>query len=501
MKHWRTWLWLGGVAGLAMVLGWMQPVGAQPIAKSAATEECLACHVEATPGIVADWEKSRHSLTTPGEAKQIKGLGLKVSAPEIPAELATAAVGCAECHLANPEKHADAFDHNGYRVHTVVTPTDCSVCHSQEVDQYRLNLMSAAYGNLMNNAVYRDVMQSINGDQKLVKGRLEATAADDLTRADSCLSCHGTKVEMTGLESRETEFGTMNLPRFSGWPNNGVGRVNPDGSQGSCAACHTRHQFSMELARKADTCGQCHSGPDVPAYKVYKASKHGNQYASLGGDWNFQTVPWVVGRDFNAPTCAVCHVSLITSTQGSVIARRSHQMTDRLPWRIFGLIYSHPQPKEPDTSGLKNAAGLPLPTDFNGGLAATGLIDTGEQDRRRATMQTVCLGCHSRNWVDGHWSRFERAIATADAMTHTATEIMQQIWSRKLANGPPQQASPFDEAVEKTWIEQWLFFGNSVRYSAAMMGSDYGVFDNGRWYQSKNLRELKSWLDLRQRKK
>ena len=30
----------------------------------------------------------------------------------------------------------------------------------------------------------------------------------------------------------------------STWPNTGIGRINPDGSEGSCAACHARHTFS-----------------------------------------------------------------------------------------------------------------------------------------------------------------------------------------------------------------------------------------------------------------
>ncbi|NNG45798.1 MAG: hydroxylamine oxidase, partial [Deltaproteobacteria bacterium] len=29
------------------------------------TEECLACHAEVTPGIVADWKHSLHSRVTP----------------------------------------------------------------------------------------------------------------------------------------------------------------------------------------------------------------------------------------------------------------------------------------------------------------------------------------------------------------------------------------------------------------------------------------------------
>ena len=28
------------------------------------TDACLACHASVTPGIVSDWEKSRHALTT-----------------------------------------------------------------------------------------------------------------------------------------------------------------------------------------------------------------------------------------------------------------------------------------------------------------------------------------------------------------------------------------------------------------------------------------------------
>jgi hypothetical protein len=40
------------------------------------------------------------------------------------------------------------------------------------------------------------------------------------------------------------------------------------------------------------------------------------------------------------------------------------------------------------------------------------------------------------------------------------------------------------------WLEQWLFYANSVRFASAMMGADYGVFERGRWHQHKNLREM-----------
>jgi hydroxylamine dehydrogenase len=48
----------------------------------------------------------------------------------------------------------------------------------------------------------------------------------------------------------------------------------------------------------------------------------------------------------------------------------------------------------------------------------------------------------------------------------------------------------FDEAIEKKWAEQWLFFANSTRFASAMMGADIGVFENGRWYMAKNIQEM-----------
>ena len=52
------------------------------------------------------------------------------------------------------------------------------------------------------------------------------------------------------------------------------------------------------------------------------------------------------------------------------------------------------------------------------------------------------------------------------------------------------------EPIEKMWVEECLSFANSTRYASAMAGADYGVFANGRWYLSKNIRGMQEWLDL-----
>jgi hypothetical protein len=317
------------------------------------------------------------------------------------------------------------------------------------------------------------------------------------THLDSCLYCHGSELKVKGIKARKTAMGEMEFPVLSGWPNQGVGRLNPDGSKGSCVSCHTRHQISIEMARNPYTCSECHKGPDVPAYKVYEVSKHGNIHSTLGKGWNFNAVPWTVGKDFTAPTCATCHASLIVNEAGEVIAERTHQMNDRNAWRLFGLIYAHAHPKSPDVTVIKNRAGLPLPTELTGEPVAKYLIDAKEQEKRREAMQKVCLSCHGQGWVDGQWARFENTIKTTNEMTQTATKILLTAWEKGAAKGLAQKDSIFNEAIEKKWVEQWLFFANSSRFASAMMGADYGVFANGRWYLSKNIQEMIDWLEFK----
>lgn len=167
-------------------------------------------------------------------------------------------------------------------------------------------------------------------------------------------------------------------------------------------------------------------------------------------------------------------------------------MNDRLPWRIFGLIYAHPHPRSPDTTIMRNPEGLPLPTSLNGEPVKEYLIGPEEMEERRKTMQKVCLSCHTTDWVNGHWARFENTIKTSDDMTLTATRIIEKAWEEQVAD----KSNLFDEALEKRWVEQWLFYANSTRFASAMMGADYGVFANGRWYLSKNIQDMLDSLKL-----
>ena len=479
------------------VLIFLADAYAYGVEPSADTQVCLECHQTIHPGIVTDWGRSRHARTKPIEGMEKPDMIKRISATTVPEELLETTVGCAECHTLNPKAHSDTFEHNGYKVHLVVSPEDCATCHPEERNQYSENIMSRAHGNLVGNPVYKDLAMQINGTQayKSDLKSLTVKAPDAATEAVSCLFCHGTRVGVKGSVTRETDFGEITVPVLYGWPNQGVGRINPDNTIGACTSCHTRHRFSIEMARKPHTCAQCHKGPDVPGYKVYDVSKHGNIYSSMKDKWNFSAVPWKLGQDFEAPTCAACHVSLTVDQEGIVIAERTHRMNDRLAWRLFG-IYAHPHPESPDTTLLRNRAGMPLPTDLDGKPAPQGLIGEDEQAIRRAGMTAVCLSCHGRGWVDNQFAYLKRTIETSNDMTLVATQAMMSAWKNGYAKGIDQNSSIFDEAIEQKWAEQWLFYANSTRYASAMMGGDYGVFDNGRWFMARNVRDILEWLRM-----
>ena len=462
-----------------------QPPGDKP-PLSAETEACIACHESATPGIVADWRTSRHSAHTPESALLLPALERRVSAAKMPGELTGHTVGCYECHALRADKHADTFDHFGTMVHVVVTPADCQTCHPAEADQYSGSKKAHAHDNLVKNPVYSLLMETTLRQMNIEKGVLVPGKASENAKHETCLACHGTTVVVKGTKTVETDAGPIEIPDLVGWPNQGVGRINPDGSAGSCTACHPRHGFSIEVARKPETCGQCHLEPDVPGYNVYKESKHGNITDAKKERWTWDAVPWKLGQDFTAPSCATCHNALITAG-GTVVAERTHNFGSRLYVRLFGLIYSHPQPISGKTHEILNADKMPLPVTFGGKPAASFLISPEEQATRKAGLKVICRNCHSTDWADKHFEKLDRTNIETDAMTATATKLLAGAWEKRIADGK----NPFDEEIEQLWIKQWLFYANSVRSGSAMAGPDYAAFKHGWWDLTHNLQHMK----------
>lgn len=465
------------------------------------TKVCISCHRRYTPAIVYDWLTSRHARTTVQGALRLPETERRVSVKEAPDKLGEVVIGCYECHSLNEDRHKDNFPHMGTRINVVVTPNDCATCHPEEVGQYAGSKKAHAVKILRDNPIYSLLSDTITGLKSYHKEgmRLVQGKVSDFTRAETCYGCHGTKVEVKGMKKiRPLKYsGEIAVPDLTNWPNQGVGRENPDGSTGSCASCHARHSFSIKMARDPHTCGQCHLEPDVPAYEIYMEGKHGNLYEAFKDKIAFEAVPWVPGRDFKTPLCATCHASALAGEDGSLFAKRTHDFGERLWWRIFGLVYAHPQPKNGDTTLIKNQDGLPLPTTFAGENASQFLITKDEMAKREQEMKRICNSCHSTSWVDGHFAKFENSIKETNEMTKVSTLMLIDAWDKGLAD----KANPFDESLEQRWIQQWLFYSNSIRYSSAMTGApDYATFKLGWWHYLRNLSEMNEVMKISPKK-
>ncbi|MBD3184812.1 redoxin domain-containing protein [Candidatus Poribacteria bacterium] len=451
------------------------------------TEICIECHINYSPGIIEDWRNSRHARMTPEQAMNLPENQRRFSAESVPDELKSVAVGCYECHGLNPQDHTDNFEHAGVPINVIVSPGDCKICHPTEVDQFTGSKKAHALDNLRENPVFHSLVETTTGLREFNNDMMHRLPASDSTKQETCYSCHGTEVRVDWMKEVYTDVGEMKLPVFSNWPNQGVGRINPDGTRGACTACHPRHSFSIEIARKPHTCSQCHLEPDVPAWNVYNESKHGNIYNSKHDEWQWDQVPWELGKHFSAPTCSVCHNSMVVTSEGRTIAERTHDFGERLWVRIFGLIYSHPQPKSGKTYEIKNKDGLPLPVTFDGEFASEFLLDEEEQTKRQREMENICKSCHGSTWVTAHFGKMYKTIAETDLMIKTSTELMQKAWDAKLADN----SNPFDESIEHKWMRQWLFYTNSIRYASAMTGApDYTSFKNGWWNLNSNLQDM-----------
>jgi hydroxylamine dehydrogenase len=348
---------------------------ASKVSVSTEGQACLDCHSTSTPGVVEQWKESAH---------------------------AKAKVDCYSCHKAG-EKDPATFDHYGQKIAVIVTPNYCARCHAKETQQFEASHHAKA-------AQFIGSLDNMLGE--IVEG---GPAAEN-----GCRQCHGSEVKYAG----DGKFDPAT------WPNSGIGRVNPDGSRGTCAACHGRHSFSSAQARMPENCGKCHLGPDHPQIEIYNESKHGIQYRANLAKMNLDSKSWVVGKDYwSAPTCATCHMSA-TSTQPV-----THDVGDRISFTLRPVVS----------------------------------IKLENWQQRRAHMQEVCSNCHASGWVDNFYHQYEDTITLYnEKFAKPAKAIMDKLYaSGKLTK------TPFDEKIEWTYYELWHHQGRRARMGTAMMGPDY----------------------------
>ena len=394
-------------------------------------EECVACHREINPGMWRQWNDSQHGQS---------------------------GVNCLDCHKAD-KKDKDGFEHNGHFISIIVSPKDCSRCHKTEFEEMDGSHHSKG-GRIL--ASLDNLMGEVIGGPAAVNA--------------GCRQCHGSQVEI----------GKDGKPTLETWPNTGIGRLNPDGSAGSCTACHGRHGFSKAQARTPDTCGKCHVGPDHPQIEVYNESKHGIIYHARVEDMNLKSDKWVAGVDYAAaPTCATCHMSAAPG-EG-----KTHNVGDRISWTL-----RPPISKKLNLVRLENGDEFDVPEGqaipkVGDKAKDSKVIEVVTWEQRRNKMKTVCLACHSPGMVEGHYKQFDDVVELYnEKFAKPIAAIMGELKEKKIIT-----ASPFDDRIEWIWWEIWHHEGRRARHGASMNGPDYtwwhGIYDVAKHTYFEFIPELK----------
>jgi hypothetical protein len=314
-------------------------------------------------------------------------------------------VGCAECHVASRDQ-ADGYDHYGERLVTIVTPRMCASCHPVEGAEFARSAHARAAESLATPA-----------------GVGLANRAAAATAGRSCESCHGSTVELVGTGGELIESSHLRpdadgrptardvaarvardadgLPTFAaaGSANAGAGRRNLDGSLGSCATCHGRHDFSARRARRPESCAPCHRGAEQPELEIFAASRHGVLWAEVADRAELERDAWWLGRDYGAaPSCATCHMSGHVRNGGAI----THDPSVRLAWQ-----HRAEGSRRADTDGEGRLVRAPEP-----GQSPEPPADSWQDKRER--MRQICLHCHAATVVRASFDRLDAFVAAVD---------------------------------------------------------------------------------------
>jgi hydroxylamine dehydrogenase len=383
------------LVGLAVGQSRAQNGEALPDALARTTDDCVTCHRRSTPGIV-----EQYGIST----------------------MAAAEVSCRDCHEV-AATYPGAAEHEGAYVLAQPTPARCQRCHAAEVAQYYQSRHSLpAYVAMVGTqplskehlAMYQAIPEGQFAPDKM-RNALFAIEGPAITRF-ACEGCHN------------------------------VGRPQPDGSVGECQQCHLRHGFSLEQARKPETCNACHIGPDHPQWEIYEESPHGIAYLTGGDTWNWEAEAGTLTvGDFPAPTCAICHFSGFGATG------TTHDVGDRLTWFLFAPI-SERRPSWQDNT---------------------------------VRMQAVCRECHNERFISAFYADADAATEAVNTWVRESDAIVAPLKTKGLLT-----EEPFDEPLDFTYFELWHHWGRTAKFGTWMQGPDYTQW-HGAYELLSDLAELK----------
>lgn len=348
--------------------------------------QCVSCHQQTTPGIVQQYSHST---------------------------MAAANVTCEDCHEVD-EEFPTAIEHEGTFVVNQPTTAMCEGCHQQETATFYQSRHSLpAYVAMVG-------VDALTAEQREMYERIPEAELGPNQERNALFDIEGPE-----------------LTRFACESCHNIGRPRVDGSVGECQQCHLRHEFSLEQARKPETCNYCHIGPDHPQFEIYQESPHGIAYATSGDEWNWEAEAGTLTvMDFPAPTCATCHFS------GFGASGTTHDVGDRLTWYLFAPI-SERRPN---------------------------------WQENMVNMQNVCRECHSNTFIEDFYSDADAATERVNELVEQGNEIVAPLDEHGL-----RTAEFFDEPVDFIQFELWHHWGRTAKFGVWMQGPDYtqwhGVYE------------------------
>lgn len=410
---------------------------------------CVSCHRNHAPALVLEWERSRH---------------------------AQHGVGCVNCHKAN-QGEIDAWQHGGALVATLVTPKDCAQCHQQEYEEFSKS----------HHAKAGEILASLDNVLAEKVAGLPNNVAD---ATNGCWQCHGSLIKFKrDAQGKIIKNGMEGKPVLDPdtWPNSGMGRLNPDGSKGSCHACHSRHAFEAKLSRSPENCGKCHMGPDHPQIEIYNESKHGIAFSA---NRNLMALDkegdWILGKDYSAaPTCTTCHAGGYMTPNG-MYKGNNHEIGDRISWtlrpvvstKINLIIYEDGYKEDyPETKTLPKVGDEVQTIEkiyedekLVNKTVPRRVIKIVTWQERREEMKGACRNCHNDTYIVNFYKQYDDLVMLYnEKFAKPAQTLMNEL----TADGVLNPQAPFEHEVQWIFWELWHHEGRRARHGASMMGPDF----------------------------
>jgi len=412
-------------------------------------ESCITCHNEVTPGVVTQYNLSKHAET-----------GM---------------VSCSTCHGI---KHKTSTDYANAKM---PTPDLCTVCHPEQVEQFQAGKHNLAW-------VAMKLMPGNHSQPSSIVGK----------GYKGCSGCH--KIGVKGLSLEGTMLDTHVVA------DNGEEAAEYRYGNAQCDACHTRHAFKKSEAQDPRACSNCHMGFDHPQWEMYKSSKHGIIWDIDGNDnsgraptcqlchmpegdhgvvtpWGFLALRVPSEHNVRALIDVAPSLEGPLTTLADTLASLGYtgnftDLDDDPQWVFDRAIILQ-------AAGILDATLQPTQRFVNLVVIGNAARGTESFNSIRESMKKACTSCHASGFINEHFTASDEVIKESDHLFAKAIQAVQGLYADGILTLPdgweygPDVLQFYDA---ETSLEQELYLIFLEYRQRAFQGAFHGSNDYMNWY-------------------